>query len=848
MASFTDAVPEFNPYIQQLPVEAMAQVGMAKQQRYNEGIQKIQSNIDSVAGLDIIRNVDKRYLQGKLDELGNNLRTVAAGDFSNFQLTNSVAGMTNQIARDSKIQNAVSSTAFYRKQLSEMDTARKEGKSSIVNEAFFYDRANKWINSDNIDEGFNSRYKQFIDVEKKWMDVFKSLHPSLNEQDIPYVRNPDGSVNPYETTAAMQRLSKETVSSATIENALRATMTPDELDQLNMNGWYQFRTYDTPEKLGTYSETKYNTQIKRNEDKIKELRGLANMQSDPVKKYEAEQLITQLEKLNAELPKRKQEELDLIRTNPEAAKGYIYRNGAIAQFADAYAWESNKDNMLTNPVAQYELDQKRLGLQIRAQSWNEFKDQFDMDDKRAGRAMQKYELDMKYGSPLGDAAVTYTGANTEKFDAPVTSLLNDAKGYTDSANSIITEMVNGIPDVTPEQVENAIRLYGSGNTAGGDKIIPKKWRGKVDQVIDLRTDARSINETISRTQQEVENSPAMRELKSKIDSELLSMKGIDMTTASGEKVTFTPEEVKNYLAKVSRDEKVGTSVFGFSAGTTTNTTVNKPLTEKEQILHANQSRVKGRLNEYNSKIGEAQKEINKRVDEKILERSPLSVPYVTAVTFGTEDGGKGRARWENFTTNLMMRYDEDVNGMPGGHAKFSKDDQEMVRTWMADDKSKLHYKKAVQGNDTFIIVMNGNEEVMIPVEANELSQIPMIDPNEQSPQYKRIVQFEYRGDGDTNPSGKYENAAITRTYMPNVKELQMKGDLSSDKSNPAMQYITLRLNVPNFGVVSLELEDSPVDINQALGLFRSLTDDDVKKAFLQNDSITDEMKAEIQKL
>ena len=31
MASFTDQISQFNPYIQELPVEAMAQVGMTKQ-------------------------------------------------------------------------------------------------------------------------------------------------------------------------------------------------------------------------------------------------------------------------------------------------------------------------------------------------------------------------------------------------------------------------------------------------------------------------------------------------------------------------------------------------------------------------------------------------------------------------------------------------------------------------------------------------------------------------------------------------------------------------------------------------------------------------------------------------
>ena len=110
MASWTDRIPTFNPYVAQLPVEAMVQVGMQKQKQYDEGIQKIQTNIDNIAGLDIIRDIDKTYLQSKLNQLGNDIRTVAAGDFSNFQLVNSVNGMTNQISKDRNVLNAISST------------------------------------------------------------------------------------------------------------------------------------------------------------------------------------------------------------------------------------------------------------------------------------------------------------------------------------------------------------------------------------------------------------------------------------------------------------------------------------------------------------------------------------------------------------------------------------------------------------------------------------------------------------------------------------------------------------------------------------------------------------------
>ena len=104
MASFTDnpqALGTFNPYVQQLPVDTMVKVGMYKQEQYNQGIQKIQTSIDNIAGLDIVRDADRAYLQSRVNELGNNLKFVAAGDFSDFSLVNSVNGMTGQLVKRS---------------------------------------------------------------------------------------------------------------------------------------------------------------------------------------------------------------------------------------------------------------------------------------------------------------------------------------------------------------------------------------------------------------------------------------------------------------------------------------------------------------------------------------------------------------------------------------------------------------------------------------------------------------------------------------------------------------------------------------------------------------------------
>jgi predicted RND superfamily exporter protein len=146
MASWTDRIPTFNPYVEQQPVDAMLKVGMYKQQKYEEGVQKIQTAIDNVAGLDIASELDKKYLQSKLNGLGNNLNIVAGADFSNFQLVNSVNGMTKEIVKDEYVQNAVASTAQIRKNQRILEADEKAGKSSVQNRAKFEEGVGNYIN------------------------------------------------------------------------------------------------------------------------------------------------------------------------------------------------------------------------------------------------------------------------------------------------------------------------------------------------------------------------------------------------------------------------------------------------------------------------------------------------------------------------------------------------------------------------------------------------------------------------------------------------------------------------------------------------------------------------------
>lgn len=354
MASWTDKIPTFNPYVAQLPVEAMVQVGMYKQKQYDEGIQKIQTNIDNIAGLDIAKESDKVYLQSKLNQLGNDLKIVAAGDFSNFQLVNSVNGMTNQIVKDANVQNAVSSTAWLRKQQAEMEKAISEGKASQANIYDFNDIAGKYLNSKKIGEKFNGRYTQYTDVKKKALDAIKALHPDLLKYDVPFKVDANGKVDTRFYADAMKRYKIEGISEAKIAQAIYANMTPDDLNQLRIDGKYQFRGVDY-EQLTERAKAEYDSQKAQATSALELLETQKAVVTDPSKLDEIENQIEYYkEQLGVDgkpgaLDEKFYKNIELARTDPDAVKYNIYKDGFVKEFANAFKWSSKEEEAVVNP-------------------------------------------------------------------------------------------------------------------------------------------------------------------------------------------------------------------------------------------------------------------------------------------------------------------------------------------------------------------------------------------------------------------------------------------------------------------------------------------------------------------
>jgi hypothetical protein len=369
MASFTDIIPQFNPYIQQLPVDAMVRVGMQKQAQYDAGVQKIQSYIDNVAGLDVVKGVDRQYLQSKLDELGNNLKGVAAGDFSNFQLVNSVGGMVKQVVKDPVIQGAVSSTQRYRRGQAEAEEARKSGKGSAQNEAWWLNQANSWLNDDTPGSSFTGEYVPYTDLTKKWMDIQKELGASETTQQLPFLQDAagryideEGNLLPAGSAPVLNKVMIEKTfkgkSAQAIKNAIMASMNENDIRQINIDAWYHYRG-TTPEKMRANAiaeQAKYDGNLTEQLKNLQVLKGTRT--NDPIYQAAVDKQIKEAQEDIAENKANYERAIELIKTNPDAYRNAMYTQNAINSFALGFSNYTEIQKIVSSPY-QEQLDRDR---------------------------------------------------------------------------------------------------------------------------------------------------------------------------------------------------------------------------------------------------------------------------------------------------------------------------------------------------------------------------------------------------------------------------------------------------------------------------------------------------------
>ena len=431
MASWTDVIPQFKPYVEQLPVEAMVKVGMQKQAQYEEGVKKIQAQIDSVSGLDIIKDVDKNYLQSKLDELGSGVRGLAAADFSNFQLVNSVSGMTKQITKDKNVQNAVSSTAHYRKEIQNIDSARKKGKSDKNNEDYFYNDANKWLNDGQVGTTFSDSFSEHTDIMKLIRE-----NVSAAGIDGKYIENvfetdekgrlrldKDGHPIPARTMSAETIDSNADKVRSIVANVLSEG---DVKNQIRIDGWANTR-YIPVETIYQTFESDYNKREAVNNQRLLSIEALLN--SNNLSDEQKKQLIAEQDGIKRDndnnskkLNSLKQQSIK----NPDQFKQDYYEDSYVNNLLNGFTTVKIKQEVKDSPLTKVLQWEENMNFQRSNENWDRIMDKdassrawrtIALSEDSNKREWLKFDAEYKLDPVTGQ----YVKVETAKKTKPVTT-------------------------------------------------------------------------------------------------------------------------------------------------------------------------------------------------------------------------------------------------------------------------------------------------------------------------------------------------------------------------------------------------------------------------------------------
>jgi len=423
MASWTDRIPTFNPYVEQQPVDAMLKVGMYKQQKYEEGVQRIQTAIDNVAGLDIYKDVDKKYLQSKLDGLGNNLNLVAGGDFSNFQLVNSVNGMTKQIVKDDNIINAVGSTAVHRRESKIMEGERAKGALTPENETDYLKQFGRYVNSDKVGEKFNGRYSKYIDVNKKLYEIGKQV--GIDETTVQQLYQTDGQGNILTDKKTGQPIWNPVMAekhlkgkdAAKILSAFQNALTPADYNQLGITGRY-INGNKSSEELAADVMSNYSNNITISSGKIQAIS--LELEKENAKNNKNPELIDSLtkqkeffESQKTKLESAQARDLESVENNPDGVRGNLYTNNYLSGMAQSLSEVVQDTKYSVSPLFTITMEQNRFNRDIQR---DKIADQhWSVEQRRADRKelydsqKDQLELFLKYG--IGTPPPGYKGAS-----------------------------------------------------------------------------------------------------------------------------------------------------------------------------------------------------------------------------------------------------------------------------------------------------------------------------------------------------------------------------------------------------------------------------------------------------
>lgn len=611
MANFTQSNPiQYKDYVSTQPIEAETLVGSQREEELRQGIQKVNDVYSRVAGVDVLRGVDKQYLQNNLDSLKQGITNNLSGDFSDSRITSQITGAATQIYRDPVIQNAIISTAQVRKGQSDLDEYRKAGKGSPAQEYVYNQAVNQYANSTDPTASFNTRAKPNTEYKKHAVEGLKALTGDESITDDAFTTDGKGHLVLADNTI---RKKYSGITPQRIQSMLMNYLTPDDFDQISAEGRYNYSN-KSDQQFANDLQNSYNDKHEVAQNYITQLQSAKTKTKDP-------QALAQLDQNIAGEQQRLKGIEDeynniTISGDVESAKAqkatFDFIHGfsnsfAYTQKSETYAGKTPQENMQWRQDFKQKADQFTI---TKNQQEKFHEDQMALDYEKLNREHPKDKLGnvasggFELGRNQGELA---TLAPTEE---KVQDNISKTSSYLDVQKDAAIQDFISKGNIIPENI-NTSDKKAVGNYIDGLKsswaINPNNVDASVARYFDdVFKDSRNTG------QMQATLSDIQKQASDKFNIDKLIPKAPAHTLYdSKESYSYTPKDFVNAISKFGGYVSTTDIPSGISGGSQTSVNINwdkakKELSPKEYFLfeknYSGDKTVNNYVNDYTNKV------------------------------------------------------------------------------------------------------------------------------------------------------------------------------------------------------------------------------------------------------
>lgn len=419
-------------YISSLPSEDLIKVALYKQQMFDEGVNKVQTQVDSYAQLrnDIYTPIEQKYFDETMTNLVKSVNDSAGIDFSKKANVQAVLGIGKPLERDTNIINAIQNGKEIKKRyqtLSEID----QDKRSTTNDWAYTNDIDNYLKANKLGMSVqkNKQYEEYVDISEMVVDLVKELSPLEQEQ---FIGKTDGTPQGY-----LEVITKQGFDQTQLANRIKGMLStdPKAARQLQIDTEYYYnrmgpeRAYQAYVGDQTEKAAVITDRVQKTEQQLATLKQSNRNINSP-------SINTDIKKLENELKFFKQSEAVALQNSSKR----------FEEFNPSDYFETFQNQFVTNLANTYSVQKVSRDLK-NDKIW----------DVLQNRQMEyfKFNLDMK----KGDAEKQTEKLNT--YNRMTKQLVVDIP----NAKSVIQNVSRDKTRINLQMIENAAREDGNSGSA-----------------------------------------------------------------------------------------------------------------------------------------------------------------------------------------------------------------------------------------------------------------------------------------------------------------------------------------------------------------------------------------------